>query len=91
MYVDRMTVPGRGILHNFLSRDGARFCVLVDTARNRHLFAYDGSDLDVPAREIVLEPDEADQLAEILHSRPLADRLRTLERRVDELIGERGR
>jgi TrkA domain protein len=39
---------------------------------------------------ILLEPDEADQLAEILHSQPIADRLVSLERRVGELIGKRG-
>jgi TrkA domain protein len=52
---------------------------------------YDGRDLDEPARAITLEPDEADQVAEILHTHPIADRLLSLERRVDELIGERGR
>jgi TrkA domain protein len=91
MQIDRTTVPGSGVLHHILTRDGERFCVLVDTADNRHLFTYGASDLDVPARVIVLEPDEADQVAEILHSRAIADRLLSLERRVDELIGERGR
>ena len=91
MHIDRKTVPGSGVLHQIVTRDGERFCLLVDRASNRHLFTYYATDLDVPTRAIVLEPDEADQLAEILHSRPNADRLLSLERRVDELIGERGR
>jgi TrkA domain protein len=91
MHIDRTTVPGSGVLHHILTRDGERLCLLVDAADNRHLFTYDASDLDVPARTIVLEPDEADQVAEIMHSRRIADRLRSLERRLDELIGERGR
>ena len=96
MYVDRMSVPGRGVLHSFRTRSGRRFCVLIDTADNRHLFTYDARDRDVATREIVLEPDEADQVADILHwahasagDRPIADRLLSLQRRVDELIGER--
>ena len=89
MYVDRMSMPGRGVLHSFRTRSGGRFCLLIDTADNRHLFTYDARDLDVPAREIVLEPDEADQVADILQTRPIADRLLSLQRRVDEPIGER--
>ena len=91
MRINRTTVPGNGMLHRIVTRDGEQLCLLVDAASNWHLFTYDGCDRDVPVREIVLQPDEADQLAEILHSHPLADRLLSLERRVDELIGERGR
>jgi TrkA domain protein len=90
MRINRTTVPGNGMLHRIVTRDGEQLCLLVDAASNWHLFTYDGADRDVPVREIVLQPDEADQLAEILHSHPLADRLLSLERRVDELIGERG-
>lgn len=90
MRINRTTVPGSGMLHRIVTRDGEQLCLLVDAASNWHLFTYDGCDRDVPVREIVLQPDEADQLAEILHSHPLADRLLSLERRVDELIGERG-
>jgi TrkA domain protein len=90
MRINRTTVPGNGMLHRIVTRDGEQLCLLVDAASNWHLFTYDGGDRDVPVREIVLQPDEADQLAEILHSHPLADRLLSLERRVDELIGERG-
>lgn len=81
MRIDRMPVPGNGMLHHVFTRNGKRFCVLVDADRNRHLFTYraddPGADVDVPAETIVLEPDEADEIAEILHTRP-------------ELIGERG-
>lgn len=91
MYIERTTVPGGGALHHIVARHGGRFCLLVDAESNRRLFIYDDPDLDVPAYEIVLEPDEADQLANILHSRPVADRLLSLERQVNELIGERRR
>ena len=55
-----------------------------------NLFTYEESDLDVPAQAIILEPDEADQVAEILHNQPITDRLLALERRMRELIEERG-
>ncbi|WP_233213650.1 hypothetical protein [Mycobacterium hubeiense] len=83
-------MPGSGVLHEIVTREGERLSVLVEAAGNRHLFMYDTNGLDVPARAILLESDEADQVAEILHSRPIVDRLRSLERRVDELIGELG-
>ncbi|MGH3678680.1 MAG: hypothetical protein ACRDU5_23650 [Mycobacterium sp.] len=91
MQIHRTTVPGSGVLHQIVTRDGDSFCLLVDRAANRHLFTYGGGELDEPSRAIVLEPDEADQVAQILHSPPIADRLLSLERRVDELSGERGR
>ena len=47
MRIDRTTVPGSGVLHHLVTRDGERFCLLVDGASNRHFFTYDGSDLDV--------------------------------------------
>ncbi|MFD4181245.1 hypothetical protein [Rhodococcus sp. NPDC058514] len=90
MDINRTTVPGQGVLHHIVTRAGEHLCLLVD-AGTRRVLIYDESDLDVPARSIALEPDEADQVAEILQSRPIADRLASLERQVNELIGERGR
>jgi TrkA domain protein len=67
-----------------------RFGLLVDADNTRQLFTYEESDLDVPAQAILLEPDEADQVAEILHNQSVSDRLLALERRMRELIEERG-
>ena len=92
MQIHRIRVPGEDVIvHHMRTREGERLCLLVDDRGNCHLFTYDGSDLDTPAWEIVLQPDEADRLAETLQTRPVKDRLHSLERRVDELIGERGR
>ncbi|MBS1695319.1 MAG: hypothetical protein JST91_24200 [Actinobacteria bacterium] len=104
MRIERTTVPGgvvtddggggvHGVLHQILTRAGARFGVLTGDDGSRQLFVYEvgGADTDVPGHIIALDADEADRLADILHSRPLTDRLLSLERRVDELIGERGR
>lgn len=65
---------------------GGHLYLLVDPRGPRHMLCYDDSDLEVPARAIALAPDEADQVAEILHSQPIADRLASLERQVRDLI-----
>jgi K+/H+ antiporter YhaU regulatory subunit KhtT len=90
MRIDRTTVPGGGTLHHIVTRAGGRLCVLVNRDGDRHVFVYDDDHTDEPANELVLAPEEADGIAEILQSRPIADRVRSLERRVDALIGERG-
>ncbi|TSE01932.1 hypothetical protein FOS14_00605 [Skermania sp. ID1734] len=84
MEITRSTVPGAGVLHQLITRDGQRFAVLV--TRDRQLFVYDGA--DEPYQVIALEPDEADQVAQLLQSRSIPDRLATVERLVDQLIRE---
>ncbi|MFI0422098.1 hypothetical protein [Spongiactinospora sp. 9N601] len=88
MDVTRTTVPGTGLIHQFGTRAGQRFALLVDEAGRRHLLVYEAADPDAPAQTIVMERDEADQVAEVLHSRPIADRLARLERRFAEMTGE---
>jgi K+/H+ antiporter YhaU regulatory subunit KhtT len=90
MRIDRTTVAGNGVLHHIAPRRGGRFDLLVDTDNTRQLFTYEECDPDVPARAIILEPDEADQVAEILHDNTIGNRLLALERRMRELIEERG-
>ena len=91
MRIDRTTVAGNGVLHHIVPRRGGRFALLVEADNTRYLFTYEVSDPDVPAQAIVLDVDEADQVAEILHSQAISERLISLERRVGDLIGKRGR
>lgn len=86
MRIDRTTAPGSGVLHHMVTRDEQRFCLLVGADGTRRLLTYDDGDPDVPAQSIVLDADEADLIADILHSQPIADRLVRLERCVGELI-----
>ncbi|WP_424533848.1 hypothetical protein ACOZ38_26390 [Sphaerisporangium viridialbum] len=88
MNITRTTVPGIGAVHHCATRAGQRFGVLVDDAGRRRLLIYDPADLDVPLQSIVMEHDEADRVAELLHSRPIPDRLAVLERRFAEITGE---
>jgi TrkA domain protein len=91
MHIDRTTLPGCGVLHDIMTRDGGRFCVLTDSARNRCLclFTLEDGHADVHPAAVLLEPDEADQLAEILHSQPFANRLLSPLGRRDDVTGER--
>ena len=63
MRIDRTTVAGNGVLHDIVPRRGGRFALLVDTDNTRHLFTYEENDPEVPAQAIVLDADEADQVA----------------------------
>ena len=64
MHIFRNTVPGNGVVvHHMTTRRGERLCLMVDDRGNRCLFTYDEGDRDAPAWEILLQPDEADQVA----------------------------
>ncbi|MEO3792424.1 hypothetical protein ABGB14_19600 [Nonomuraea sp. B10E15] len=55
----------------------------------RALMVYDRADADTASHVVELDDDEGDWVAELLHSRSLADRLTTVERRLAELTGKR--
>jgi TrkA domain protein len=83
------TIPGVGRFHDCRTRAGRRLGVLVEHTGGRRLYVYGPGTPDddgEPTRQFVLEPDEADQLADLLHQRSVADRLAELERRVSELV-----
>ena len=84
MEITRNSVPGVGELHDGVTRAGQHVRILVDHSGERHLFLYSPSDEVIT---ITFESDEADRVAELLHSVPLPDRMAALERRVSELAG----
>ncbi|MFD7658695.1 hypothetical protein ACFV4N_32370 [Actinosynnema sp. NPDC059797] len=84
----RSTVPGSGVVHHFTTRAGLHLGVLVDPDERRTLLVYGSDDPDRPAHAVVLDPDEADQVAEVLRTRSLAERLAALERRLDQVVPE---
>ncbi|KAF0847251.1 hypothetical protein [Nocardia caishijiensis] len=88
MDTDRTPIPGTGVLHHFRTGGGIDFALLTEAAGRRRLLAYaPGS--DEPSIDIALEPDEADQVAELMHTGHLAERLTRLEQRVERLAGQR--
>jgi TrkA domain protein len=81
MDITHSTVRGVGAVHHLTTRGGQRFGVLVE-GDTRRLFVFGPDDDDTPAQTITLAQDEADLLADLLHSRPTADRLAALERKI---------
>ncbi|MEV0334949.1 hypothetical protein [Nocardia sp. NPDC050717] len=81
MDTDRTTIPGTGVLHHFRTGRGARFALLTEPTGTRHLLTYVAGS-DEPTVDIALAPEEADQIAELLHSRSVHDRLTRLEQRL---------
>lgn len=84
MDTDRATVPGQAVIHRCRTRTGDLFTVLTERSGRRRLLVSAG-ETDEPVAAVTLEPDEADQLADLLARRTTADRLAHLERRVDAL------
>jgi len=91
MKVTQITVPGGGVLHDVLTRDGEQFRLLVEPTGERRIFIDDPEDRDRLLVELVLDQGEADAIADILHSSPIRDRVASLERRLDEHLEVRDR
>ena len=87
METTHSTMPGSGVLHDCLTRDGQQFRILVARPGRCEIFIYDSAEPDRAVARVVLEEDEADQVAELLHSQPITDRIAALERRVARLAG----
>lgn len=84
MKITQSTVHGGGVLHDVMARDGERFRILVEPSGERILMIEDPADPDRAFIEIILQPDEADAIADLLHSAPIVDRVASLERRLTE-------
>ena len=77
MDITTTTVPTTGTLHHLTTRAGERLAVLA-TRDGRHLIVYEPG-ADTPLRTIVLAADEADRVADLLHTPSIRDRLAALE------------
>ena len=83
----KSTMAGAGVLHDCLTRNGQQFRILVAHTGGYEIFVYDPAESDRAVSTIVLGEDEADQVADLLHSRSMADRIAELERRVAAIAG----
>lgn len=94
MDITRTSVSGVGTMHDCITRRGAHFRVLEELSGGRTVFVFGptaaesqpGPDDQFVAIE--LDEDEADIFANLLHSRPIPDRVAHLERLVTEITGE---
>jgi TrkA domain protein len=84
-----VTIPGTGTLHHCRTRHGERLGLISAYSGKRTILFYDAADPDQPAHAVPLDIDEADEFAQLLHSRPLIDRLASVERRLTELAAHR--
>ncbi|GAA4515935.1 MULTISPECIES: hypothetical protein [Nonomuraea] len=89
MEITPATVPGTGHIYQIRTRRGDRLAFIDYHDGRRALTFYGEDDSDDVGRTAELEPDEADRLAELLHSRSLDDRLAAIERRLAELTAGR--
>ncbi|MEV0842543.1 hypothetical protein AB0I55_23755 [Actinocatenispora sera] len=87
MHTTRTTVLGVGALYDCQTRDGHHLPVVSEHRGARQLILYAASDRhDAPEKLTVrLAADEADQLADLLRSGSLPDRVAALERRLAAL------
>jgi TrkA domain protein len=84
--ITQTTVPGFGVMHHLVTRSGKELRVLVENNGKRELYLYGPAPSEAEAM-IVLERDEADAVADLLHSESIPDRLAEIERRIAELAG----
>lgn len=87
MDITRTTVGGAGTLHDVRTRGGQHFRIFVRDAGGAETYIYPETDPD-EVITVELESDEADAVANILHSRPILDQLAELHRRVTALEGD---
>ncbi len=94
MEITRTSVSGVGTMHDCFTRRGAHFRVLEERSGSRTLFVYGPTAAESqpgPDEQFVaidLDEDEADLFANLLHSKPLRDRVANLERIVLEITEE---
>lgn len=88
MNITHTHVPGNGTVHHCDTRRGDHLAVIVSAGGQRTIILYDRQNPDTPAVTLELDQVEADQLADLLHSRPLADRLAAVEQRLEDILHE---
>jgi TrkA domain protein len=85
MDVERTALPGLGLQHVFTTARGRRVGVVSHHNGRRDLVIYDSGDPDSAAETVVLRPDEANGLAELLGTVRVVERMAELARQVEGL------
>lgn len=86
---ERWALPGIGLQHVYMTRQGRRLGVISHRSGQRDLLLYDVDDPDTVVETVVLTVEEADGLAELLAASKVIERLAELERQVEGLVSER--
>ncbi|GAA1823930.1 cation:proton antiporter regulatory subunit [Planosporangium flavigriseum] len=88
MDVERTPLPGIGLRHVFVTHRGRRLGVVSHRDGRRDLVVYRRDDPDSAAETLVLTPEEANGLAELLGAARIVERLAELHRQVEGLVSE---
>ncbi|WP_430782880.1 cation:proton antiporter regulatory subunit [Actinoplanes sp. G11-F43] len=68
MTLERIGLPGVGVSHLLTTRDGERLGIVARPDGGRDIAFYDPAEPDRVARSVVLGPDEAHLVADVLHA-----------------------
>ncbi|MFC0528750.1 cation:proton antiporter regulatory subunit [Phytohabitans kaempferiae] len=84
--VQRTTLPGIGLRHEFVTERGRRVGIVSHRTGRREVVVYDRHDPDTAAVTLTLNAEEADGMAELLGSARVVERISELHRQVDGLV-----
>ena len=82
MDIERTALPGIGLRHVFTTARGRRIGVISYRNGRQDLVVYDPADRDSVQLTVVLNPQEATALGDLLSTAHIVERLTELERRV---------
>lgn len=85
MQIERTALPGIGLRHVLVTERGRRLGVISHYTGRQDLAIYNAEDPD-SAELLVLTPDEAGALAELLGTAGVVERLSELHRQVEGLV-----
>ncbi|WP_027341154.1 cation:proton antiporter regulatory subunit [Hamadaea tsunoensis] len=86
MDVERTALPGVGLRHDFRTARGQRAAVISHHGGRRDLVVYDPHDPDSAVASLMLTPDEANGVAELLGTSRIVERLAELQQQVTGLV-----
>ncbi len=86
--VEETVLPGVGLRHDFLTRQGRRVGVVSHRTGRRDLLVYDPNDPDACREDIPLSTEESDTLAELLGAPRIVEKLAAMQEKVAGVISE---
>ncbi|HEY0357574.1 MAG TPA: cation:proton antiporter regulatory subunit [Mycobacteriales bacterium] len=88
MDIEETRLPGIGLRHDFVTRQGRRIGVISQKNGSRELFMYDPDDPDACRAVIDLTPEESEVVAELLGAPRVIERLARLREQVEGIATE---
>lgn len=85
MDIEETRLPGVGLRHDLLTRQGGRLGVVSSRNGTRQVVIYDPEDPDAAKASVTLTADEGEILAELLGAPRIVERLARLNEQLDVL------